>query len=334
MATADADSLEQLIREFISSRELPLYRMMSFQLGWVDENGEPSSIPTRPRVHGQFALAVANAMSGSSESTVPYAVSIELLHNFSLIHEDVEDGNTEHNGRPSVWWTWGPAQAINAGDGMHAMARMALFALTEKGESVDKVSAALKALDSAAVLMCEGEYVDITMQEQLALTTEKYLQMVGDRSGALFGASAQIAALACDKPELAEALFDYGRLVGAARQVSADYMLFWGDQELDPVQHGRLLTKKKNLPVVHAIETAPPSTKRELGDIYVQRVIDPAKIGKITELLDQSGSREFTLETLKRLVTEADAMHETVEIDQQAKQKLAELTRALAGFDG
>lgn len=333
VSAGSADRLEHLIRDFISSRELPLYRMMSFQLGWVDENGDPSSIPTRPRVHGQFAMAVSDAVSGSGDATAPYAVAIELLHNFTLIHEDVEDGNTEHNGRPSVWWTWGPAQAINAGDGMHAMARMALFALTDKGEPVETVSAALKALDSAAVLMCEGEYVDITMQEQLGLTIDKYLDMVNDRSGALFGASAQIAALASGKPELADALFKYGRLVGAARQISADYMLFWGGQELDPVQHGRLLTKKKNLPVVHAIETAPPSVKRQIGDIYVQRVIDPAKVSDITGLLDESGSRDFTLKVLDRLVGEAESQAEGMELDGPAKQRLSELARTLAGFN-
>ncbi len=330
----DLTFLEDSIREFISARELPLYRMMSFQLGWVDENGDRSNIPTRPRVHGQFALAVAAALNGEFlASTVPFAVPLELMHNFSLIHEDVEDGNTEHNGRPSVWWTWGPAQAINAGDGMHAMARMAMFALTEHGEPVEKVSEALRTLDRAAVLMFEGEYTDIVMQEQIGLSTEKYIEMVCARSGALFGASAQIAATAAGKPDLAPTMFEFGQLVGAVRQIAADYMLFWGGEDLDPVQHGRLLTKKKNLPVAHAIETAPPSVKRQLGDIYVQRVIDPAKLGAITELLEQSGSREFTLETVTRLLSKAVGRLDNVRLTTDAKQQLTGLANALAGFD-
>lgn len=333
--TAVAQSLEDAIRDFIFTRELPLYRMMSFQLGWVDENGDRSTIPTRPRVHGQFAIGVANAISGSGagNSVVPYAVAVELLQNYSLIHEDVEDGNTEHNGRPSVWWTWGPAQAINAGDGMHAMARMALFALSENGESVEAVSGALKAMDHAAMLMCEGEYVDIMMQEQLGLTTEKYIDMVRARSGSLFGAAAQIAAFASDEPDLAEALFKFGQIAGTARQLAADYMLFWGDTELDSVQHGRLLTKKKNLPVAHAIETAPPSIKRQLGDIYVQRVIDPAKADDIVGLLEQSGSREYTLEQVETTVKEAEDSLSGSSLEDEAKRQLTYLARGLAGFD-
>ncbi len=335
VSTEAAVLLEGKIRDFITARELPLYRMMSFQLGWIDENGDPSVIPTRPRTHGQFALAVASAISETDESDriTSYAVAIELLHNFTLIHEDVEDGNTEHNGRPSVWWTWGPAQAINAGDGMHAMARMALFALTENGEPAEAVSNALRSLDHAAVLMCEGEYVDIAMQEQLGLTTQKYIDMVCDRSGALFGATAQITAYACEKPGLAEAILKYGQLSGAARQIAADYMLFWGGEALDPVQHGRLLTKKKNLPVAHAIETAPPSVKRRLGDIYVQRVIDPARVGEITELLDEAGSKEFTLETARRLTEDASEALQAVDLNDEARQKLSDLTLALSGFN-
>ncbi len=329
--------LEDSIREFISSRELPLYRMMSFQLGWVDENGDRSVIPTRPRVHGQFALSIANAISpetdGIAERVTPYAVSLELLHNFTLIHEDVEDGNTEHNGRPSVWWTWGPAQAINAGDGMHAMARMALFTLADRGESVENISEALRTLDQATVMMCEGEYTDIMMQEQLSLSVQKYIDMVCARSGALFGASAQIAALASGRPDLANTMFNFGQLAGTARQLAADHMLFWGEDRLDAVQHGRLLTKKKNLPVAHAIESAPLSIKRQLGDIYVQRVIDPAKAGEITELLEKSGSREASSQAVERMVYEAVSALDGAILDDAVKTQLSDLAHTLAGYD-
>lgn len=337
MDATSAESLETKIRDFISARELPLYRMMSFQLGWVDENGDRSTIPTRPRVHGQFAMSVAKAVGGGLEDPaatfVPYGVSIELLYNFSLIHEDVEDGNTEHNGRPSVWWTWGPAQAINAGDGMHAMARMALFALTEQGEPVEKVSEALQTLDEAVVMMCEGEYTDIMMQEQIGLTSHKYLDMVYARSGALFGASARIAAISVGQTGIADALFKYGQSVGAARQIAADYMLFWGSAELDPVQHGRLLTKKKNLPVAHAIETAPITIKKQLGDIYAQRVIDPSKISNIAELLEESGAKEFTLEAVKQTLEKAQASLEESSIEDSSRAELMQLAEAVAGFD-
>lgn len=331
-----ANALETATRAFIDSRDLALYRMMAFQMGWVDENGDHSVVPTRARLHGQFALAVASAISANDANVtgtvVPYAISLELLHNFALIHEDVEDGNTERNGRPSIWWTWGPAQAINAGDGMHAMARMAIFATTDQGEQAERVTQALRTLDNAAMLYCEGEYADIMMQEQLVLSTEKYLDMARIRSGSLFGASAQIAAIAVNRPELASLLFNLGQIAGTARQVAEDYMLFWGGQQLDPVQQGRLLTKKKNLPVVHTFESATPGAKRRLGEIYAQRVIDPAKLEVMKNLLEESGARDYTVEVLNRLVNDASAELEAEPLSEEVKIKLLAAVRGLAGL--
>lgn len=333
---AQADALERATRSFIDSRDLALYRIMAFQMGWIDENGDPALVPHRARLHGQFALAVGSAISSAgqdvTESVVPYAISFELLHNFALIHEDVEDGNTERNGRPSVWWTWGPAQAINAGDGMHAMARMAIFAVSDQGEPAEQVTASLRALDQAAMLYCEGEYADIMMQEQLALSTKKYLDMTRMRSGSLFGAAAQVAAIATRQHELATSLFTFGQVAGAARQIAEDYMLFWGGEQLDPVQQGRLLTKKKNLPVVHTFEHGTPGTKRRLGEIYAQRVIDPAKLGVVKDLLNEAGAREHTVETLNQLTQEASDALDAEYLDHGVKEKLIAALRGLVGL--
>jgi geranylgeranyl diphosphate synthase type I len=327
--------LEKSLRDFISSRTLPLYRMMSFQLGWVDENGEPASMPPPARLHGQFSLAIGSALGSEASVVAPYAIGVELLHNFALIHEDVEDGNTERNGRPSVWWTWGPAQAINAGDGMHAMARLALFSLSDRGEPHQKVSDAVRALDQATILLCEGEYLDITLQEQLALSPQKYLEMAASRTGALFGCAAATAAIATgrdgDEPA---AFFRFGQATGTARQAALDHSVFWGGEKPDPVQYGRLLAKKKNLPVAHALATASPTIKRKIGDLYVQRVIDPARAGEIRSLLEEAGSREFTEQTVKRLLSEAGETIEALDVSAESRVLLREIAATLAGLHG
>ena len=304
---------------------------MSFQLGWVDENGDPAMVPTRPRTRGQFGLSIASALGADVTKAIPYASAVELLYNFTLIHEDVEDGNTERNGRPSVWWTWGPAQAINAGDGMHAMARLALFSLTDDGETPEMVSDAVHALDTATVALCEGEYLDITMQEQLALSTEKYVEMVEARVGSIYGCSAQLAAIATGESANAGKLAEIGKLAGTARQIAIDHALFWGDEKPDPVQHGRFLSKKKNLPVIHAMETASPTVKRKLGDIYVQRVIDPQRSGDVKELVEEAGSKERCEEMSRDLISKAENIVDSLEIETEANAAIKQTIAALAG---
>ena len=333
VTAAEASTLETALREFITTRELNLYRIMSFQMGWHDQNGDPVQMPPPSRLHGQLTLSVASALWGGTQNAAHYAVSIELLYNFSLIHEDVEDGNSERNGRPSVWWTWGPAQAINAGDGMHAMARLAVFALTDRGEPFTRVSAALRILDEAAMDMIEGEYLDITFQDQPLLSREKYLQMTESRSGALFGCAALLGALSGSQDTLEKVpeLLAYGRAAGAARQLARDYNLFWGDGRQDAVQHGRLLAKKKNLPVAHAFETGSPNIKRRLGELYLQRVIDPSKVDDIKQILEEAGAREHTMAAVESALEHATAAVEKMGLTDEGAATLIAAAAALGG---
>ena len=155
------DRLEDAIRGFFAGRDLEIYQMMAWQLGHGNERGVAELAHVERRLHGSLLLAVAQALHGNYSIGLKYAISVELMHNFGLIHGDVQDGNTERLGRASVWWKWGPSQAINTGDGMHAMARLSLFQLCDQGEPLERVSTALEIVDDAILNRCEGEYLDV-----------------------------------------------------------------------------------------------------------------------------------------------------------------------------
>lgn len=331
-ATA-AVELETALRNLIAERELPLYRIMAYQLGWLDESGEPRRAEAPPdRVHGLLTLACAQATGGDYRQAVGYGVAVELVNNFSQIHADVEDGNTERAGQPSVWWTWGPAQAINAGDGMHAMARLAIFGLRRTGAAPGHVAAALKALDEATMRLCEGEYLDITYQERLTLSVNDYLAMAEARTGSLFGCAARLGAMASlpGEGETVDRLAEFGTRLGAARQVAGDIAAFWGQGERGQAQQGRLLAKKKNLPVVHAMASADPTTRRRLGDLYVQRVLDPAAIKTVAQMLEVCGSRSFAQDTLARLLADADSSLAAASLRRESTELLRSAAKQIA----
>lgn len=331
-ATAE---LERSLKEFVSARDLPLYRIMSFQLGWEDENGEPVMASPPERLYGLVAMATAQAVSGDYRPAVEYSVSLELLNNFWQMHGDVEDGNTERSGRPSVWWAWGPAQAINAGDGMHAMARLSLFRLREIGIPPERVAAAVRALDEATLRLCEGEYLDISYQERLTVTVDSYLEMAHSRNGSLLGCAAQLGALASlgETSEIPARLVEFGEKLGTARQISADLNALWREGDRDQVQQGRLIAKKKSLPVVHAMNHADPGTKRKLGELYMQRVLDPAALGDVAALLETSGSKDFTIKTLDDLLSQADIALESSGLPVDGVNLLKEAARAVATLE-
>ena len=120
---------------------MPLYRMMSYHMGWEEAEGHPGGAFTVGRVHGVLCLLACSAAGGDIHVAKPAAAAVELVRNFCQIHDDVQAGNPQRNNRDAVWWVWGPAQAINAGDGMHALARLALFGLKQNGISSAMTSA-------------------------------------------------------------------------------------------------------------------------------------------------------------------------------------------------
>ncbi len=327
--TAEGD-LNAALRDFVESRTLPLYDMMSYQLGWGREEGESALLGPPPRLHGGMTLAAAYASGGDYRPAINHAISVEMMNSFWLIHTDIEDGNTERAGRPSVWWNWGPAQAINAGDGMHAMARLALFGLSDEDVDPKQVALAIRALDEAAVKICEGEYADIANQERMSMTAASYLEMVDDRVGALYGCAARLGALAVsDDSNLADELDQFGQKIGSARQLAEDYLTLWPAGERDTIQQGRMITKKKSLPVINAFAMAEPRTKRLLGEMYMRRVLEPSVLDDIARLCDSAGGREVTKSAVDRLLHESDVGLERSGLDSHACDLLRETGRAL-----
>ena len=274
------DRLEDAIRSSLKDRELEIYQMMSWQLGHSDDRGAASMGPLERRLHGSLLLAVAQSLHGDYCIGLKYAISVELMYNFALIHADVQDGNTERMGRASVWWKWGPSQAINTGDGMHALARLSLFQLCDEGEPLERVSKALEIVDDAVLRRCEGEYLDVAFQERTSVSVADYLDMVSKRVGSLYGASAELASILDDDfgTERRTALRYFGESVGIVKQLVADYRAIFGEDDRDPVVQGRIISKKKSLPIAYLFDTVEdPSTARG-ARLYMQRLIDPSAL--------------------------------------------------------
>ena len=302
-----SEDIEAKLKAVVTGRGgLPLYRMMAQHMGWLDELGEP--IEARPdlRIHPTLCVLACEALGGGREAALPAAAAVELVLRSSQIHGDIQDGVHERKGRPTVWWTWGPAQAINAGDGMHALARLSLLSLTDGGMPPERAFRAVSKLDAASLRYCEGQYLDLTYQERVDITQEAYLEAVEGRSAALMGCAAELGAqmaLAGGGAEQAMAL--YGRKVGAAAHVRDDVLRLWGlsGEEMPPP--GGLLNKRKTLPIVYALRNATGAERRTLGDVYFKRVMEPEDIGKILEVLERLGAKDFAMETANSLCSEA-----------------------------
>lgn len=298
-------ALEAELKEVFASREGLLYDLLRYHLGWVDQRGVPQEGVGAFHFQSILALACCEAFSGGFQAALPAAAGIELVHHFTLVHGDVQAGRVVDPQRPSVWWLWGPAQAINAGDGLHALGRTTIMRLAQRGVPAGRVLRALASLDRACLALCEGQYLDLEFQDQLMVASGAYYDMIRRKTGALAACAAEVGALAGGADDQVCAGFgDLGSRIGMAWQISLDIADLWG-QTGDGMTPSNVLNKKKSLPLIYAMETAPVSTKRELGTIYMKRVLGPDDVSRVITILEGAGAREFAEVKARELAQEA-----------------------------
>ena len=317
--------VERELRECFSTREGFLYNLLRYHLGWVDQQGQPEGNVPRESFHSLVAPAVCEALTGEFGPSLPVAAAVELLHNFSLVHSDVQAGRVDAGARPSIWWVWGPAQAINAGDGFHAMARVAVMRLLDQGVPADQVLLTAELLDRSCLAMCEGQFADLGFQDRMLVTTAEYNDMIANKAGALTGAAAAGAALAAGADETGQARFrESGVKLGMAWQITRDIGDFWGQQG-DGVTASNVLNKKKSLPLIYALENCGTAAKREIGSAYMKRVLEPTDLSRVIEIMDEAGARTHSEQRAASLVKEALAILESESIAEERRVGLTAL---------
>ncbi len=276
------------LRRVLDNRDLPLYAMMGHQLGWsADFDAADGS---GPRTLGSLCLGACVAIGGDIEHALPAAAAIELVQNFCDIHDDIQSGRVDRSGRDSVWWKWGPAQAINAGDGMHALARMALLGMMDRGFGPDIVFEAIRVLDRASLETCEGRFMELEAQERLDMSSDAYLTMASLKTGSLFACASEFGALVAGADaDVRRRFAEWGASLGVAVQISDDLRQLSNALQEEGTPSDDMMNKRKLYPVVWAFETATPKQRRQLGDFYFKRVLEPSDARNLARLVDCIG---------------------------------------------
>ena len=178
-----------------------------------------------------LALCAADLMSGDIEAALPIAAAVQLICDFMDVHGEVQAGRVGSDvERPTIWWIWGPAQAINAGDGLHALARSAMMRLSTRSIEPSKILESVRLLDNTCLTLCEGQYIDLTFQDQVMIRSSDYVEMVSKKSGSLSGCSAKLGALVSGSSrDVCAAIEEFGIKLGIAWQLKRDVDGLWGD---------------------------------------------------------------------------------------------------------
>ena len=317
--------LEEELKFAVGKASSPLYDMMRYHLGWIDENGYPRTEAAGKRLRPFFCLLSCQSVGGEWRQALSVAAALELVHNFSLIHDDIQDASFERRGRPTVWRIWGQPQAINVGDGMHALALSSLLRLEEAGVDHKKVVRAARLLGEASLRLCEGQYLDISYENRLDVGVQEYLEMISGKTAALFRCSLEIGALiGTDDADLMAHLRNFGGAVGMVFQVHDDVLGLWGNQETTGKSTtADIETKKKTLPVVYALENADGGDGETLRAIYRKKgTLGPGDVQEVLRVLEAVNARGYAESVSDTYHRQALSELEAGGIAQQAREEL------------
>lgn len=258
-----------------------LKEMLTYHMGWLDgSHGK--------RVRPLITLLCTGALGTSVQKALPAAISIEFLHNFTLIHDDIEDQSPTRHGRPTVWQKWGKAQAINAGDALFSIAQMAMLDLTRTCSSHIAAEAA-NLLNQTCLRLTRGQYLDMAFETDDEIELETYLEMIEGKTAALVAFSAAIAGLIADRKNEISNLSEFGKNLGLAFQIKDDILGIWGNPEVTGKSAASdLCSKKKTLPILYGLRHS-----EEFRTLWAENDLSSAQIETMADTLSACGAREY-----------------------------------------
>jgi geranylgeranyl diphosphate synthase type I len=276
----------------------------------------PGVIRRGKRLRPRLALCVAQEEGAPADAAMDAACAIEILHNYSLVHDDIEDGDRMRHGRPTVWATHGIAHGINAGDAMCAVSYLALL---ESGrQNAETTVAMTRVLQEAHLAMCAGQARDIAFESESAVSMVDYLAMIGGKTAALFGAACELGALAAGASlERARAYAQLGRTYGLAFQIEDDVLGTWGDSAATGKPSGADIAKRKwSFPIVWAM-SGPPSAARDAiiaayGD---EGALDAPAVRQTISALDALEARAAAQAAAQQYFAASDEVARAADID-------------------
>lgn len=284
-------TLRSLLDEIFETREIApeLTTMLRYPMGWVDADNQPYHGQTGKRIRPTLLLMCCQAAGGEWQQALPAAAAVELLHNFSLIHDDIEDNSQIRHGRPTVWEVWGLSQGINTGDAMFTLAYEALSRLTNYGVPDDIVLRCWQVFNHTTLELTRGQHLDIAFETRPIVSVDEYLSMIRGKTAALVEGCAQLGALIGSRDEqISQHYADFGLNLGLAFQLHDDILGIWGDPEVTGKSAATdIRDQKKSLPVLYGLDHSP-----YMREQYQADSLSTIEVEQIVAELDAVGARQ------------------------------------------
>ncbi len=323
LPTAIETELQQVVGRARQPGLEEMYTMLAYHMGWEGEGAGPEA--RGKRIRPLLVLLCTAAAGGDWQRALPAAAAVELVHNFSLIHDDIQDQSPQRRGRATVWTKWGIAQAINAGDTLFSLGQLSMLGLAETVSPQAALRSAV-VLQETCLALTQGQYLDLSYERRGDLSLEVYWPMVSGKTAALLSASTQIGALAARASDTVCAAYaSFGRLLGLAFQALDDILGIWGDAALTGKStESDLLSGKKSLPVLYGL-----SLRGAFAERWAQGPVSAAEVAALAAQLEAEGGRQYTQQRANELTDQALAALEQAAPQGEAGVALEALAKKL-----
>ncbi|MDP8956653.1 MAG: polyprenyl synthetase family protein [Actinomycetota bacterium] len=307
------------LRDAVGRLSPRLSQIVSYHLGWQDEMGRETHAGGGKSLRPTIALVAAEAVGAPAEAALPGAVAVELVHNFSLLHDDVMDGDRERRHRPTVWALFGMGEAIIAGDALLALAQRVLL-----DDARPHGRRAAEELNRATAEMIEGQSEDLSFEARIDVSIEECLSMSAHKTAALLSAAAAVGAILGDGDERSiHGLRSFGRHLGLAFQAVDDVLGIWGNPAITGKPAASdLWQRKKTIPVAHALSA---NRRRELKALLSNGELTEDRVHEAMRIIEEGGSRNWALDLAGQNLGAAMAALENGAFVPTAAEELREL---------
>ena len=271
--------------------------MVRYHLGYSGSDLaplDPNAADRGKRIRPAVALLAAGAAGGDPRAAAPVGAALELLHNFTLIHDDVQDESPTRRHRPTVWSLWGVGQAINAGDGLFAAAHLPLYGLSSTGVSGDLTLRLLEAFDRMAIAVVEGQTLDLSFEARPDVSPSEYLDMIAAKTAAIVRFAAWAGSLLGGADEAAASRWaEFGLALGLGFQLRDDLLGIWGaPKETGKAPADDIRRRKQTLPILMLRERLDATDRSELSRLYSAPNVDGPGVAKVLALLEREAVRD------------------------------------------
>ena len=291
---------EELGRSVPETSGADVHLLLHYHLGWVDRHGSlaASASSQGKALRPTLCMFACEALNPECARSMPAAAALELIHNFSLLHDDIQDQDLERRHQPTAWSLWGIPRALVAGDAMQSTGDLAMLRVAREGVSAEVSLRVSAILTSTYLEMIEGQCLDLEFEGRTNITTDEYLHMIACKTGALIRCGLETGAMLADGDEATvHAFAKFGEGLGRAFQIRDDYLGIWGDEAtLGKATGNDIRRRKKSYPVVFALERAGGAALNDMQRIYSQAELDEDDVQRVLAILDEVGARESAQE--------------------------------------